>query len=203
MFRRLLDLSLIVLLLIGGFRAWTTGRERSKLQAESERLIKATGDFRIGDPAKIQILAIETGEPFHYAWRIYLPANHQFVKFRNSMWAGTNIGTKPVEFIGRVRIIEEHGIIKAYDYFYGGSRNVEEIGGKKLADFLRGRWDRLVVEQAGEKGLATSDPDVAFLVFRLTMPPEMLAEARAKFPEEMDKFFDHENLFTIVFSNKY
>jgi hypothetical protein len=203
MIRRLFDLLLLILLLVGGYQAWSTGRERSRLQDEFHRLVMATGDFTVGDPTKIHILAIPTGEPLHFAWRIYLPPNHTFVKFRNRMWAGTDQGTKPVEFIGRVRFIEDHGIIKAYDFFKSGSKHVDEIGGMKLADFLRGRWDQLQVEQAGAQGLVAFDPKTPALILRVAMPPAMLAEARQKFPEEMDRFFDPDNLFSIVFRDRY
>jgi hypothetical protein len=179
MLRRLIDLILIVLLVIGGSLAWTTGRERSKLQSEFDRLVKATGDLPIGDPTKVHVVALPTGEPLHFAWRIYLPPKYPFVsKLSNGVTTRSNT-TETVEFIGRVRFLEEDGELKVFDSFHGGSsRNV--VADKNLTEFLRGRWDQIAVEQVGTNGIETIDPDDSAILLRLTIPEDMQAEARKK-----------------------
>lgn len=73
MMRRLPDLILILALMVGGVVAWKADRERGRLAAEHARLARMTGDLPIIDPARVHLLALETGEPLHQAWRIYLP----------------------------------------------------------------------------------------------------------------------------------
>ena len=54
---RVVDLLLIVAFLVGGVWAWTSGRERGRLQADHDRLIGKMGDLPIGDPTLLHVLA--------------------------------------------------------------------------------------------------------------------------------------------------
>jgi hypothetical protein len=45
---------------------------------------------------------------------------------------------------------------------------------------LRGRWDRLQVEQLGKEHLEQLDPKNEFILFRLTLPEDLQKEAESK-----------------------
>src|SRR6185436_11697936 len=75
--QRVLNLFLILVAVLGGLLAWQSGRERGRLQAECARLLAITGDLSIDDPSKVYIRALDTREPLHFAWRVYLPPNYQ------------------------------------------------------------------------------------------------------------------------------
>jgi hypothetical protein len=62
---------LTLLLVISGFEAVSLHRERAQL-----RLI--AGHLDIKDPTKIYAVRIDTKDPYQWAWRIYLPENHQY-----------------------------------------------------------------------------------------------------------------------------
>jgi hypothetical protein len=182
MTRRLPDLILIVLLVIGVVWVGITGIERSRLQAEFDHLAQMTGDLPIGDPSMVHLRALPTGEPLHFAWRVYLPAGYRFTRRTYSRSSvPSNVGysnmTASVEFIARVRFLEEDGVLQVYDSF-NGSRSRNSIAYNALAKLLRGRWDRLVVEQVGINGVDAIEPDDVAVLLRIKIPEEMEQEAR-------------------------
>jgi hypothetical protein len=177
---RLLDWLLILALIVGGILAWKTGRERSRLEERRARLARMTGDLPIADASKVHLRAIDTGERRHFAWRVYLPPNY---KHRVSYRAGgssTSSSSGPSEFIARVRFREdEQGLIQVYTHFGGGSSRMG-IGDKALAELLRGRWDRVRIEQIGAPEVAVFGPDQTAVLLRLTLHDDLEAEARKR-----------------------
>lgn len=189
MMRRLLDLALLILILAGGFMAWTTGRERTRLQADFARLARLTGDLPIGDPSKVHVLALPTGDPMHYAWRVYVPANVNFRRQTTTGFSGAALSSTSQDFITRVRFREDQGLLHVYDHYAGGSSR-GSLGEKSLADLLRGRWDKLQVEQLGSSGVAMLDPDEPAVLLQVTLPEAVQAEALAKLSPSSNQAFN-------------
>lgn len=48
--------------------------------AELDKLTYFLGDFKVHDPKKVYIRALETNEHLRYAWRVYFPENTDYVK---------------------------------------------------------------------------------------------------------------------------
>jgi hypothetical protein len=195
---RIPDLMLLVALIVGGGFAWQTARERARLAVDHERLVRATGNLPISDPTKAHFLALDTGEPLHFAWRVYLPANYP-VKFRNREGAmGTGVGPNPQEFIARVRLREDHqGSWSIYQAFFGGSSR-EGLGSKQLSDLLRRGADKILVEQLGAKATATIEANESAVLLRLRLPEDMQAEARRSLPKyEQSRYIP--DLFVLEF----
>src|SRR5262249_53145162 len=123
---RVLDLLLLLTILPGGFLAWQTGRERGRLEDRYERMVKIAGDLPIADPTKVFIRAVDTGEPLHLAWRVYLPPNYTLI-VRNrtgdgSSGSSTSWSLNSAEFIARVRFRkDERGLMSVYTRFHGSS----------------------------------------------------------------------------------
>jgi hypothetical protein len=178
MFRKAVELLLIAGVLVGGVLAWRTGRERARLAAEYARLARAAGDLTITDPTKIHVLAIDTGEPLHYAWRIYLPLNVDrkvFSRFR-SMELLT--ASKPEEFVMRVRIRRRPDLTGLQIYERGEfGINESNLGEERLANLVLGHEGEMQVEQLGSGGVAVIEPDQTPVMLRLAMPPGMQAKA--------------------------
>jgi hypothetical protein len=185
-----LDLILLIVLAVGGVLAWQSSRERSRLMATHARLVAITGDFQITDPTLIHVLALETDDPKHFAWRIYLPPGpKQDIRVRSGhgTFSQSNSNTKPSDSIARVVLREDkNGLLEIYSRFSRGSSRTN-MGEKALADLLRGRWESLRVEQAGAGGTARLDPKKPYTLLRLTLPEDMQAEALAKLPEHIRK----------------
>src|SRR4051794_9503403 len=117
---------MLVIILPGCFLAWQTGRERTRLEARYARMVRIAGDLPVADPSKVYIRAVDTGEPLHYAWRIYLPPNYTLI-VRNrtgygSSGSSTSWSLNSVEFLARVRLRkDEQGLMHVYTHFDGGS----------------------------------------------------------------------------------
>jgi hypothetical protein len=67
MIRRVVELALIVAVIAGGVLAIRSGREHSQLRAEHQRLARAVGEITSEDPGKVALVALETGDPMHFA----------------------------------------------------------------------------------------------------------------------------------------
>lgn len=171
------DLLLILAIAVGGALAWQTGRERVRLAETHRRLAQVTGDLPIDDPSKVYVMALETGEPLHFAWRVYYPGNYRSILTHNAGSRSTTTTSKPAEFIARVRVREDgRGRLESYTHFSGGSSNMT-LGDGGLADLLRGRWGEVRVEQLGAGGVAAIDPDGSAVLLRLTLPDSIRDEA--------------------------
>ena len=177
MIRKALDTSLLLATLVGVVLAWQSGREQGRLQVRLDRLARAAGDFPIYDPSQVHVLALETGEPLHFAWRVYLPANYHLVRRANkSGFGGSSTSTTPEEFIARVRFREDRdGRLELYQLLVDGSSR-GGFGDKALAKVLHGRFDKVLVEQLGTPDLATIGPDEPLVLLRLKLPADMQAE---------------------------
>jgi hypothetical protein len=180
MTRKVIDGFLLLAALVGGFLVWQTGRERARLQVDYKRLVRATGDLTISDPSKVHVLALETGEPLHFAWRVFLPVNYKLIHRSRSGVGGTSTSSTSLEFIARVRLREDaDGFLDLYQHFAGGASR-GRFGDKALAELLRGRFEKVLVEQLGAPELCTIDPDAPLVLLRLRLPAEMQAEAHEK-----------------------
>lgn len=187
--RRLTDILLLLVIVIGGGFAWRSGRERSRLQETFTRLSRKTGDLTIGDPSRVHLHALNTQGPLNLAWRVYLPANYH-VRLATSL-GGSESTTSSAsnESIARMRIREgEDGLLEIYWRFTGGSTRMR-LGDHALAKLLHGRWDRILVEQLGSSDVASLDPDQPAILVRLTLPEDIQAEARKTLSEDAQKRF--------------
>jgi hypothetical protein len=176
----LLNGILLVVVLAGAVMAWRSGRERSRLSGRYARLVQATGELTVVDPSLVYLRAVETGEPFHYAWRVYFPPNYnQAISISNGMKSSGSSSTAS-EFLSRVRLRPDNlGVIQVFTHFANGSSS-SSIGGPQLAELLRGRWDKVRVEQLGSPDVAVLKPDHHAVVLRLTLPDDLIAEAKTK-----------------------
>jgi hypothetical protein len=176
MIQRFIELSLLALTLTGLYLVWQTGQERAAARAEYERLSRLTGDLPLTDPNKVHVLALETGESLHFAWRVYLPPNRHFTA-RYHGGASSSLQATPQQFIARVRFREQPaGRMQIYTKFAGGSGQMG-FGDESLAAFLRGRWDQVQVEQLGSGKMAVLKPDEEAVLLRLTLPEDLRDQA--------------------------
>jgi hypothetical protein len=171
---------LLVVVLIGGVLAWQTAWERGRLLRHYERLVQLTGDLPITDASKVHVRALETGEPMHFAWRVYIPANSKQTTIKLA-GGGLNFWLNgSSEFIARVRFRpDQEGQMEVYEHF-GGVSGRRTFGDQALAELLRDRWDRVRVEQLGAPELAVIEPGQPAIFLRLTLPDDLVREAQTK-----------------------
>jgi hypothetical protein len=174
---RFLDLCLLAFTLTGLYFVWQSGHQRSASRVEYERLVVLTGDLPVSESDKVHILALETGENLHFAWRIYLPAKYRLL-VRHDSGSSSSYHSDPQHLIARVRFREDPaGRLQIYTRFAGGSSQMG-LGNESVARFLRGRWDEIAVEQLGAGGkTAQLKPDEEAVLLRLTLPAELHEQA--------------------------
>ena len=184
--RLLLDISLIVLTLVGGFFAVQSGRQRSLLSSQVARIEKRIGTLPISDPRLVHICALETENRLEFKWRIYLPANYKMTRFQQSNSSGSSSGgmhtANPTEMIARVHFREDNGQIECYSNF-GSSSSLEAHQQSMHATMLREKVDQLKIEQLGKDGPVTFEPDEAFTILRITVPKELLESMKSRFDD--------------------
>ncbi len=200
MIRKLIDLTLLVAFLVGGVFAWRTGQERMRLRSEHARLAKKIGDPTINDPSKAYFQALDTGEPMHFAWRVYLPAKYQ--QQLGGRWGGNFLSTggKSADFIFRVGFVEEEGQLQCF-FRDEQSSSKSTFGDKALADLMRGKWERIQITQLGRTDVAVLDPNQKAVLLRLTLPDELVREASTKLSENARKEYVPV-LFDLTLRNK-
>src|SRR5690348_13487925 len=123
MLSRAINLLLLLLLIVGGFLAWNSGRQRGRLTLRYDQLKHTVGDLPIGDPGLVHVLALPTNEPWHFAWRFYYPPKSQrILRGRNSgstSWSGSGQGE---QFLARVRFRQnDEGLMQVFARFGSGS----------------------------------------------------------------------------------
>jgi hypothetical protein len=188
--RQVVELVLIVAIAIGGYLAWQTGQERARLQRTFDRLARKAGDLEIGDPNQVHLRAFPTGEPLHFAWRVYLPASYPArvrVQTGRLFREASGSRSRPLEFIARVRFREdENGVLNVYWKFAGYDRR-ESVGDRAFATLLRGRWNELAAEQLGADGLVALDPDRMNTLLRLRLPADLQEYAKTALSPDQRK----------------
>lgn len=175
---RILDLVLLLFIVGGGFVSWRSGRQRSLLSAEYQRLVGKTGELTVVDPTRVQVRAIPTGDPKSFAWRVYLPPNYTQILRQSGGASSSSTTSDAREFIARVRFGEDaQGRTRVFTRFVGGSSD-SGLAPKPLADLLRGRWDQLQVEQIGSARPVTLEPGKSVVILELRIPAGIRADAQ-------------------------
>lgn len=187
--RRIIDWFLLIVALVGGVLAWQTGRERIRLAERYDRLVKVAGELPIGDPSKVYFRALDTGEPLHFAWRVYLPRSYaQTIASRSSTLLLASSSGRATECIARVRFRrDDRGNMEVYAHFTNVSTRAT-VGDERLADLMRGRWAEVRVEQLGSPNVAVLKPDQTAVLLRLALPDDIQAEIRRRLPTEASRY---------------
>lgn len=192
--RNAIDSTLAAAALIGGVFAVRAGGERMELAAHHARLVAAAGELPVEDPTLIYIKALDTGDPLHFAWRVYLPGKIS-LKVQTRM-GGTSSSSgshsDPQDFIARVRLREEApNQVRVYTKFAGGG-GAMGYDSPELARFLREHAHDLKVEQLGRTATATIDPGAPkpTVVVRIGLPDALR-------PPDLPKWIDPANLVEI------
>ena len=187
---RLLNVVLLIAAVIGGVLAYRAARERQQLLAERRRLENKVGSMPIGDPSKVHVRALETGEELHFAWRVYLPPGFSYT-WRCGGDTGVSRSRSQIarEFIARVRLREdERGRLFVFSKHASGSSRLG-LGDEQLADLLRDRWDEVRVEQLAADDVVVVDADEVATLLRLTLSDDLKREIEQKLDKHFAKRF--------------
>ena len=179
--RRLrLDAVLIGLIAILAVGNGMTGSDRAGLEARIARIKQPPSDLKVADRSRRAVQAVRTLDPHLFAWQVYLPPGSSFARLSTGPRIKGGDPEEGYEFTARVSFREVEDAGWPIDVRYFGQPVTSRLGNATLAGFLRGRWDQLIVEQAGRDGVLAVAPAGPVKLLRLSLPPGLLAEARAK-----------------------
>lgn len=186
---RTIELVLIAAIAAGLYFAAAEGRERAGLLGEYERLRRMTGDLEVEDPSKTYVLAIPSGEPLRFAWRVHGPKGTQLsiAKFASGSSSQLTTGLSEEDAIvtARVRLTDDRGVELHTNFL--GSSGVVSASHPALGRLIRGRESEVVVEQLGTPA-ASLEPGQRVLL-RLRLSDALMNEAaKVLRPEELASY---------------
>ncbi len=188
MLTKSLNAFLLIATIIGAVMAYRVAEKHRELSAEHGRLEAKVGRLPVGDPGKIHLRAVDTGEELHFAWRIYSPGGAQ-VKWKYDSGSGSHMRSAPHHAIARVRLRRmEDGTV----YFYtkrGGGASCGQLGDREFGRLLQEHWNEIEVEQLALDDVVVLEADEVVTLLRLTLPEHVIQEAEQKVrPAVMRRF---------------
>jgi hypothetical protein len=184
---RFLDAFLLMIALAGGVLVFESSQEQARIREKLDQMTRTTGEFSVTDPSRIHVLAVDTGEPLHFAWHVYLPADYELIPREAS--SGPVRVTSPSsiparELILRVRFREDNeGRLDLYQKHENGSQR-GSFGNKALSRVLHGRFDKVLVQQMGKHSVESVGVNEPLDLLSLKLPEDLEAEIRKGLPPE-------------------
>jgi hypothetical protein len=177
---------------VGAFLAIQAGREHRQLRAEHRVLKAEVGLVSVGDPTKLHVAAIETGDPLDFAWQVYLPAKFELrwkAQFGGGASSGSHGGgnTDPFYDLLRVRIRET---AEGRPQVWFKHRSGSSLMGVSPRDFKLLKNGSVLIEQLGQHETAILDRDqvgTLLLVRELGPDKKPLIEVRFGTPEAFQR----------------
>ena len=173
---RYLNLTLLVVALVGALTAYKTSQLLRSARVEHRRILQMAGALQISDPDEVWFVRFRSAVPGEYAWRFYVPP--ELLGPAND-FEDDEQGPEENHFVSRVRFAySPTGDFVVYTRFLNGWQ-VKELGPPGLAQFVRKHWSELVVEQAGRPYQQHFNPGTQQTLLRVTVP-EHLRQAAAR-----------------------
>ncbi len=153
---------------------------------ERDRLAKIAGDLVVVDRAKTHWLALDTGEPMHFAWHVYTPANCRLI-FRSDIDQEASFTFPQGEMIVRLRLHDDlQGNKLVFINFTGHSSYTYSLDAT-VSGLMRDYEKTLKIEQGGALATGVVDPARPFVLLRITLPQEAVSEAEKKLDDRLRK----------------
>lgn len=177
-----IDFCLIVLAGIGGYYAIQSSWKKSEHIFHLNQLADKTrsnesGTFKIKDPDRIHVKAIETGKPLEFAWHVYLPTGFKSIAVMETLggksgkMANTTL-TEPsysiarfkLKLLGEFVVCEQHwlGEVSVFPSNLSKSRETREFLEKASFDDA--------ISQAGKVEVQTFSKDDDVDLLKLLVP---------------------------------
>lgn len=175
---RIIDITLLVATIAGAVIAIRSGRTLHALQTDHTRLSRTVGGLAVTDPALLHVQAFETGEPFHFAWRVYIPAGQLVASAAGAGGSSrsTSSYSEPREFLARVRLSQSRtGQIAVY-YNFGSGSGYRTIGSVDAFEYLQEHRDELQIKQLGAGGTVRAKRGESIELLHISLPQSPASE---------------------------
>ena len=162
---------------------------KKDLWREYEILAAEVGYLESTGEHGVQVLALPTKDPRHFRWRIFVPENETVV-WKNSIAWGQIIPIEgPLSFIAHVRFREgENGCLKAW-WDVKRTSGSTDMGGARLHEFLKGRWDEMEIEQLASDGRVIVQSGQLNSLLRIRIPEQMRDDAQKVLSPRVVKWY--------------
>jgi hypothetical protein len=190
----IIDVALVCLLIVGAFMAWRSGTERRRLEAHLAHLRSSVEEIELVDPTKVHIRAIDTKQPFHFAWRVYFPPafdakiSSRFT-FSGGSSRSSSKSTDAAHFIARVRIRKnDFGQWEIYEAFHQGS-SLSSLGIPKIQELFDKHGDAILFEQLGASQTEVFAPHESRELLKILLPVAVREELKPTYPKNQEARF--------------
>ncbi|MCC6511078.1 MAG: hypothetical protein IT423_18395 [Pirellulaceae bacterium] len=183
---RMLDILLILATVIGAITLARSSLTLQSLKKEQARIDQAVGHLEITDKTKIHIVAIDSGDPWQWAWRVYLPSfvTGSVITQNGTGSSSHGFGSGPQEFVARCSLTQtQSGTVGLYLRFINGS-TYSSMGTPEFYQFLKTHRQKLQIEQLGSDGVVQLVPGAkSQTLLRLRLPDDLAAVALKQFSQ--------------------
>ncbi len=181
---KILNATLLLATVIGAILAYRASREyRQTLAAHRE--LDALTELPIGDPTKVHVRALATGEDLFFSWRLHVPEGVSLRWRENYGQIGMDDVWKRArgvsDCVATVQLCE--GFDGGVWLHIGLNEDVtvsSRLGGQDLSSFLADHQDRIQIEQLGCNGVEEVKADEVVPLLRLTLPDELMKEFKER-----------------------
>lgn len=188
---KFLNAILILIILIAGAKLVMQGQEYRALSQERNQLLEKLDGFRVRDPGKYLVQAVDTDDPMLFMWRVHKPGG-----FETEYWA--EFGRDFCDFGCGGSWKSELERVSARFEFVGDKLYVDiqtargghraRVGGAELVPIFQQHWDDLEIEILGQGGAVEIDVNQEVVFMHITVPNELLT----KFGTDMGRRFSRE-----------
>lgn len=179
MIPRLINLTLLLLAAVGFLFTFRARSELRTVRGEHDRLAAQFGTLDVEDPEKYYVVRIDTGDPMHFAWRIYRPDKLRMETRATSMSGSSRARSSsgPAgEEIVRVRFrIDEWGM-RVFSKRQGSSSTFG-LGDPRTDGFLKKHWEELDIEVMGDGEAVEATTDQVLKLLSIRVPDSLAAQA--------------------------
>ncbi len=184
-----LDWLLVAAIIVGSVSFVRVQTGLMPLQREHARIVAEVGTLEIEDDQQAHVRAIDTQNPWQWAWRVYLPDNAKgslrYSIGDSGSGGSLGYGSSAQQFIARVSLNEvQDGRLGLYVRFLGSS-GFSSFATPAFSQFIREHRQQLNIEQFAAESterMNAGDPPARF--FRISLPDDLAREAKQKFPNE-------------------
>ncbi|PHR90945.1 MAG: hypothetical protein COA78_34290 [Blastopirellula sp.] len=181
MFQRIITAILLLAIIVGAIQLFQAKAAHSEVKQEFDRLVAKVGRLEITDPKKFHVIPIETGDPFHFAWRIHTPEGlsiHRRTEFFHGGYSSGTSSVRPAsEAIHRARFRFDGDQIMVFVKSGSGS-STKGYGNKTFSKFLQEHVEELIVHSLADDGTMVFDTDQVLTTLKIEIPEHLQAEAR-------------------------
>lgn len=179
MITRCINLLLLLLAAVGFLYTFRARSELRKVRGEHDLLAAQFGTLDVEDPEKYYVVRIDTGDPMHFAWRIYRPDKLQLKTRASSIGGGSNswsLSGPAGEEIFRIRFrIDERGM-RVFSKRQGSSSTFG-LGDPQTDGFLKKHWEELDIEVMGDGEAEEAATDQVLKLLSIRVPESLAAQA--------------------------